>query len=66
MKREADEELFLEAMKGLLKKLIGELREAEKRTPKTCSSYANIVKALDIALRVNEILSELDSFIRKA
>jgi len=66
LKREVDEELFLEALRGLLKKLIEELREAEKRTPKTYSSYANIVKALDIALRVNEILSELDSFIRKA
>jgi len=66
MEKKANEELFLEAMKGLLEKLVDELKEAEKRTPKTYSSYANIVKALDIALRVNEILSELDSFIRKA
>jgi len=66
MERWANKELFLEAMKRLLEKLIEELREAKKRTPKTHSSYANIVKALNIALRVNEILSELDSFIRKA
>ncbi len=66
MEKVVEKELFLEAMEKLMERLVEELREAERRTPKTYSSYANIVKALDIALRVNKILSELDSFIRKA
>ncbi len=60
-----EEALHIEALKKLIIKLLKELEEAEKRTPKTYTSYANIVKALEIASRISGIINSLDSFIRK-
>ncbi len=60
-----EEVLHIEALKRLVSKLLKELEEAEKRTPKTYTSYANIVKALEITSRISEIINDLDSFIRK-